>query len=142
MSDYVPIDPPTGASGARGLRTGVFLAIIALAFVAGAVLTGYLMRHVSWLGGTPTATKTTPEPVNYNPAQPLNAGCVDHHRPTSQSQQFRPQGFGILKVEDGRQNHLSRRGHQNSSQPSSEAAGSGRRAAPPRPTVRRAATGR
>ncbi len=73
MSDYVPIDPPTGASGARGLRTGVFLAIIALAFVAGAVLTGYLMRHVSWLGGTPTTTKTTPEPVNYNPAQPLNA---------------------------------------------------------------------
>lgn len=73
MSDYVPIDPPAGARGARGLRTGVFLAIIALAFVAGAVLTGYLMRHVPWLGGTATAQKAAPEPVDYNPAQPLNA---------------------------------------------------------------------
>ncbi len=73
MSDYVPIDPPSGARGAQGLRTGVFLAIIALAFVAGAVLTGYLMRHVPWLGGTTSAQKATPEPVNYNPALPLNA---------------------------------------------------------------------
>ena len=73
MSDYVPIDPPSGVRGARGPRTGVFLAIIALAFVAGAVLTGYLMRHVPWLGGTKTVQKTTPEPVDYNPAQPLNA---------------------------------------------------------------------
>ena len=74
MTDYAPIDPPPGATRARGGRTGVFLAIIALAFIAGAVLTGYLMRHVPWLGGTTqTVTKKAPEPTNFNPAQPLNA---------------------------------------------------------------------
>src|SRR4051812_42778767 len=76
MTDYVPIDRERGATHARGPRTGVFLAIIALAFVAGVVLTGYLMKRVSWLGGSaaPVATKRTqPEPTSFNPAQPLNA---------------------------------------------------------------------
>ncbi|MEH3160231.1 MAG: hypothetical protein PGN08_15745 [Sphingomonas taxi] len=75
MTDHRPIDPPPAAPRARGTRTGVFLAIIALAFVAGAVLTGYLMRHVPWLSGiTHTNTKTAqPEPTGFNPAQPLNA---------------------------------------------------------------------
>jgi hypothetical protein len=76
MSDYVPSDRERGAAHARGPRTGVFLAIIAFAFVAGAVLTGYLMKRVSWLGGTaqPVATKRVqPEPTGFNPAQPLNA---------------------------------------------------------------------
>ena len=79
MTDYVPIDRERGATRARGPRTGVFLAIIALAFVAGAVLTGYLMKRVSWLGGTTAgqaataAQRARPEPTNFNPAQPLNA---------------------------------------------------------------------
>lgn len=75
MTDHRPIDPPLAAPRARGTRTGVFLAIIALAFVAGAVLTGYLMRHVPWLSGiTHGTTKTAqPEPTGFNPAQPLNA---------------------------------------------------------------------
>lgn len=76
MSDYEPIDRERDATRARGPRTGVFLAIIALAFVAGAVLTGYLMKHVSWLNGAPQLTqgkRTQPEPTNFNPAQPLNA---------------------------------------------------------------------
>ncbi|EZP56158.1 hypothetical protein [Sphingomonas sp. RIT328] len=72
MTDYEPIDarPP------RGARTGLFLAIIALAFVAGAMLTGYLMKRVGWLGGTAVTTtgqRTAPDPANFNPAQPLNA---------------------------------------------------------------------
>lgn len=75
MTDYVPID----ATRARGPRTGVFLGIIALAFIAGAILTGYLMKRVTWFGGTAAghdivAAKRTPaEPTNFNPAQPLNA---------------------------------------------------------------------
>ncbi|USU07649.1 hypothetical protein NF700_11095 [Sphingomonadaceae bacterium OTU29MARTA1] len=75
MTDYVPID----ATRTRGPRTGVFLAIIALAFVAGVVLTGYLMKHVSWLGGTSSvqqaavARPAQPDASNFNPAQPLNA---------------------------------------------------------------------
>jgi hypothetical protein len=75
MTDYVPID----ATRARGPRTGVFLAIIALAFVAGAILTGYLMKHVPLLGGTAageqaaTTKRVQPETSNFNPAQPLNA---------------------------------------------------------------------
>lgn len=69
MTDYRPID----TARPRGLRTGVFLAIIALAFVAGAVLTGFLMRHVPWLGGMRTAKTAQPEPTAFNPAQPLNA---------------------------------------------------------------------
>ncbi|MCP3736047.1 hypothetical protein M9979_14325 [Sphingomonas sp. RP10(2022)] len=70
MTDVQPID----ATARRGTRTGVFLAIIALAFVAGAVLTVYLMRNVSWLGGSAPATKVVqPEPTSFNPAQPLNA---------------------------------------------------------------------
>ncbi len=79
MTDYVPIDRERDPTRARGPRTGVFLAIIALAFVAGAVLTGYLMKRVSWLGGTSSAQtaaaakRTQPEPSNFNPAQPLNA---------------------------------------------------------------------
>ncbi|GAA0657854.1 hypothetical protein FHT00_002209 [Sphingomonas insulae] len=79
MTDYVPIDHGRGTTRARGLRTRVFLAIIALAFVAGAVLTGYLMKRVTWLGGTSAAQgavaakKAHPEPTNFNPAQPLNA---------------------------------------------------------------------
>ena len=77
MTDYVPIDRKLGATPVRGPRTGFFLAIIALAFVAGAVLTAYLVRHVSWFGGTAatetTAKRTQPEPSNFNPAQPLNA---------------------------------------------------------------------
>ena len=77
MTDYEPIDPRSGATPVRGPRTGVFLAIIALAFVAGAVLTGYLMQRVSWLGGTSAdqrpAKAAQPDPANFNPAQPLNA---------------------------------------------------------------------
>ncbi len=75
MTDYVPID----ATVTRGPRTGVFLAIIAFAFIAGAVLTGYLIKHVPWLGGTSAAQQATiakrtqPEPNGFNPAQPLNA---------------------------------------------------------------------
>jgi len=75
MTDYTPID----ATRARGPRTGVFLAIIALAFVAGAVLTGYLMKHLPWLGGsaagqsTATTKPTQGEASAFNPAQPLNA---------------------------------------------------------------------
>jgi hypothetical protein len=75
MTDYTPID----ATRARGPRTGVFLAIIALAFVAGAVLTGYLFRTVPWLGGTSSAERLAAtrraqaEPSTFNPAQPLNA---------------------------------------------------------------------
>lgn len=79
MTDYVPIDRERGAARTRGPRTGVFLAIIALAFVAGAVLTGYLMKRVTWLGGSSAAQeaaaarKVRPEPTGFNPAQPLNA---------------------------------------------------------------------
>lgn len=78
MTDYVPIDRTPGPAPARGPRTGVFLAIIAFAFIAGAVLTGYLMKRVAWLGapfGTQqvAAKRATPEPTNFNPAQPLNA---------------------------------------------------------------------
>ena len=75
MTDYVPID----ATRTRGPRTGVFLGIIALAFIAGVVLTGYLMKHVSWLGGTSavqqaaTVKAAQPDTSNFNPAQPLNA---------------------------------------------------------------------
>jgi hypothetical protein len=77
MTDYVPIERKLGATPVRGPRTGFFLAIIALAFVAGAVLTGYLVKRVSWFGGgsaaETTAKRTQPEPSNFNPAQPLNA---------------------------------------------------------------------
>lgn len=79
MTDYVPIDRERGAPRTRGLRTGAFLAIIALAFVAGAILTGYLMKRVTWFGGTPAAQEAVAakrsqrEPTNFNPAQPLNA---------------------------------------------------------------------
>jgi hypothetical protein len=75
MTDYVPIEP----TRVRGPRTGVFLVIIALAFVAGAVLTGYLMKTVPWLRGASTteqaaaAKRTQAAAASFNPAQPLNA---------------------------------------------------------------------
>jgi hypothetical protein len=79
MTDYTPIDPRPAATPVRGPRTGVFLAIIALAFVAGAVLTGYLMKQAGWLSTTSAAERalaakrTQPDPANFNPAHPLNA---------------------------------------------------------------------
>ena len=47
MTDYQPIDREREATRPRGTRTGVFLAIIALAFVAAAKGPGERDRHAA-----------------------------------------------------------------------------------------------
>lgn len=73
MTDYQPIDREREATRSRGPRTGVFLAIIALAFIAGAALTGYMVKRLPWLTGQSQTKTAQPEPTGFNPAQPLNA---------------------------------------------------------------------
>lgn len=73
MTDYQPIDREREATRPRGTRTGVFLAIIALAFVAGGALTAYMVKRMPWLTGQSQAKTAQPEPTAFNPAQPLNA---------------------------------------------------------------------
>lgn len=74
MADYVS----TGATGTRGTRTGVVVAGILLAFVAGVILMGYAMKHLPWFGGTAATAHGAPEEVSddsasFSPAAPLNA---------------------------------------------------------------------
>ena len=72
MTDYAP----TGRTRARGPRTTIIVAIALLAFVAGAVLTGYAMTRVSWFGARTAATRkpaTQVDPTDYSPPETLGA---------------------------------------------------------------------
>ena len=73
MTDYVPTDP----SPARG-RTGLILALVAVAFIAGIVLMGYAMKHLPWFGNKVTSVAARQhvapaDPVDYSPPDTLNA---------------------------------------------------------------------
>ena len=73
MTDYVPTDP----ARARGSRTGITAALVALAFVAGVVLMGYAMKHLPWFDTTAAAARrqrnTPADPVDYRPPETLTA---------------------------------------------------------------------
>ena len=73
MTDYVPTQP----TRARGPGTAIMVTLVALAFVAGIVVTGYAMKHLPWFGGTATATNrqraVQADPTDYSPPDTLNA---------------------------------------------------------------------
>ncbi|WP_267394823.1 MULTISPECIES: hypothetical protein [unclassified Sphingomonas] len=78
MTEFVPIS----ATRTRGPRTGVIIALVALAFIAGLALMGVMMKRLPWLGGTPgtahvsaatAAADRDKAAAGYSPAQPLNA---------------------------------------------------------------------
>src|SRR5690606_19307459 len=70
--------------------------------------------------------------------QPLDGRTVERQGTAAGTQQLDPKALGRLDVQHRRQGDNGL--HQNSSQPSSEAAGSSLRAAPPWPTVFMAVT--
>src|SRR5690606_26408237 len=70
--------------------------------------------------------------------QPLDGRTVERQGTAAGAQQLDPKALGRLDVQHRRQGDNGL--HQNSSQPSSEAAGSSLRAAPPWPTVFMAVT--
>lgn len=61
--------------GARRPGIAVVATLVALAFLSGLVLMGYLMRRTSWFGGTtpPALIVSRPGGAEFTPAQPLNA---------------------------------------------------------------------
>lgn len=79
MTDYVPIE----ATRARGPRTGVIIALVALAFIAGLVLMGVMVKRLPWFGGVAgaghgsaaaaAAAERDKAASGFSPAQPLNA---------------------------------------------------------------------
>jgi hypothetical protein len=78
MADYVS----TGAEPTRNGKTGIVVATIVAAFVAGVVLMGYAMKHVPWFGGKTAVVSTAPhgagdqsaeEATGFMPAPPINA---------------------------------------------------------------------
>ena len=82
MPDYVSTEVP----GPRGGRMGVVITGIVVAFIAGVVLMGYAMKHVSWFGAKTTASApahggtaasaqsdTVEDAPGFMPSAPLNA---------------------------------------------------------------------
>lgn len=78
MADYVPTET---ARSPRG-RMGVVVAGLIIAFVAGVVMMGYAMKHLSWFGGKPgtsasahgaTVEEAAEEAPGFMPSAPLNA---------------------------------------------------------------------
>ena len=76
MADYVS----TEAARSRGGLTGLVVAGIVAAFVAGVVLMGYAMKHLPWFGGKPTSAaapaaneEATEGASSFMPSAPLNA---------------------------------------------------------------------
>ena len=75
MSDYVPTDRPR----ARGPKTGVIVALIGLAFIAGLGLMGYAVRTLPWFASlyptnaasTAAGQKLAAASTGYIPSQPL-----------------------------------------------------------------------
>ena len=92
MADYVS----TEVSGPRGGRMGVVIAGIVVAFIAGVVLMGYAMKHVSWFGAKTTAnanahgrtavsdqSDTAEDAPGFMPSAPLNANGEPQQSPAT-----------------------------------------------------------
>jgi uroporphyrinogen-III synthase len=96
MSDYVPTDRPR----ARGPKTGVIIALIGLAFVAGLALMGYAVKTLPWFGGlyssavgpTVAGQKAASGTSGYIPSQPLG--------PNGQPQASAPVDTAVLATRE------------------------------------------